>query len=60
MFKAYCYLLTYLTTCSSVSIVNFKHVIAGWDSLKVSSWFKFYGYMTFPFKGLPNNVPIGI
>ena len=23
-------LLTYFTPCSSVSIVNFKHVIAGW------------------------------
>ena len=23
--------LTYLTLCSSVSIVNFQHVIAGWD-----------------------------
>ena len=26
----YCWLWTYLTSCSSVSIVNFKHVIAGW------------------------------
>ena len=23
--------LTYFTPCSSVSIVNFEHVIAGWD-----------------------------
>ena len=26
----YCYLWTYFTPCSSVSIVNFEHVIAGW------------------------------
>ena len=27
----YCYLWTYFTPCSSVSIVNFERVIAGWD-----------------------------
>ena len=26
----YCQLRTYFTPCSSVSIVNFEHVIAGW------------------------------
>ena len=26
----YCYLWTYFTPCSSASIVNFEHVIAGW------------------------------
>ena len=27
----YCKLSTYFATCSRVSIVNFEHVIAGWD-----------------------------
>ena len=27
----YCWLRTYFTPCSSVSISNFEHVIAGWD-----------------------------
>ena len=29
----HCSLWTYFTPCSSVSIVNFKHVIAGWDAV---------------------------
>ena len=29
--------LTYFTPCSSVSIVNFEHVIAGWDIYEVKS-----------------------
>ena len=32
----YCSLWTYFTSCSSVSIVNFEHVIAGWA---MSTWF---------------------
>ena len=28
----YCYIWTYFTPCSSISIVNFEHVIAGWES----------------------------
>ena len=28
---------TYFTPCSSVSIVNFEHVIAGWEALKLFS-----------------------
>ena len=31
----YCQLWTYFTPCSSVSIVNFEHVIAGWDIKKL-------------------------
>ena len=31
----YCYLWTYFTPCSSVSIVNFEHVIAGWVGNKI-------------------------
>ena len=30
---------TYFTLCSSVSIVNLEHVIAGWDSKKDFDWF---------------------
>ena len=30
----YCYLWTYFTSCSSVSIFNFEHVIAGWVVFK--------------------------
>ena len=28
----YCYIWTYFTPCSSVSIVIFEHVIAGWEA----------------------------
>ena len=28
----YCQLRAYFTPCSTVSIVNFEHVIAGWDT----------------------------
>ena len=34
----YCLLWTYFTLCSSVSIDNFKHVIAGWYIKKVEDW----------------------
>ena len=40
----YCYLWTYFTPCSSVSIVNFEQVIAGWDQKRKYSRFqKFFG-----------------
>ena len=29
--------LTYFRSCSNISIVNFEHVIAGWDSNKFLS-----------------------
>ena len=31
--------LAYITPCSSVSIVNFEHVIAGWDLFEVFNLF---------------------
>ena len=36
--------LAYFTPCSSVSIVNFKHVIAGWEDyfFIVFNYFLFY------------------
>ena len=34
----YCLLWTNFTPCSSVSIVNFKHVIAGWYIKNVEDW----------------------
>ena len=33
----YCSLWTYLTPCSCVSIVNFGHVIAGWERHQFNS-----------------------
>ena len=32
----YCYLWTYSTSCSSVSIVNFENVIASWEKRAIS------------------------
>ena len=32
LFWCLCYLLTYFTPCSSVSIVNFEHVIVSWEA----------------------------
>ena len=37
-----CSKLTYFTPCSSVFVVNFEHVIAGWDTKY--SFFKSYLY----------------
>ena len=31
--KLYCWLWTYFTPCSSISIVNFRHAIAGWNAI---------------------------
>ena len=31
----YCKLRTYFTPCSSVSIVNFEHVISDWEPIKL-------------------------
>ena len=33
----YCYLWTYFTPCSSVSIVNYEHIIAGWVAHRIIS-----------------------
>ena len=40
----YCWLWTYFTPCSSVSIIKFEHVIArcGWDSSLLLIWFCYW------------------
>ena len=37
-------LWTYFTTCSGVSIVKFKHVIASWESCSKLEWYWCFTY----------------
>ena len=38
----YCWLWTYFTSCSSVSIVNFEHTVTSWEAIEW--WSKFDKY----------------
>ena len=51
----YCYLWTYFTPCSSVSIVNFQQVITGW----VATMFLIFKFLSnfAPFSSFKNNFP---
>ena len=47
---------TYFTLCSSVSIVNFEHVIAGWDLNEISPVAKFH-YVSTTFYPVTSQFP---
>ena len=57
----YCQLWTYFTLCSSVSIVNFEHVIAGWVIIHLwfsGFWEKPQFFLIFPCLSLLGTVAL--